>query len=98
VSDDGRFLEELRSLVAELRRLNDLLEVKKKSVRATQKEVGALGRHFDKFLSSYANAFAKAAGKGTGYLLIAGIGGLLYHAGMDKDLIDSIWKHLPLRR
>lgn len=98
ISDDERFLDELRALIAELKRLNDLLEIKKKSVPAARKEVSALGRHFDRFLNSYANAFGKATGKGSGYLLIAGIGGLLYHAGVDKDLIDSIWRHIPLQK
>jgi hypothetical protein len=98
VSDDENFLEELRSLIAELKRLNDLLEIKKKSVPATRKEVNSLGQHFDRFLSNYAAAFGKAAGKGTGYLLVAGISSLLYHAGIGKDLIDSIWRHIQLHR
>ena len=94
VSDDERFLEELRSLVAELKKLNALLEAKRRPISATQQEIGSLGRHFDKFLTNYASAFGKAAGKGSWYLLVAGVGGLLYHAGISKDLIDSIWNHV----
>ncbi len=96
ISDDERFLQELRNIIVELKRLNDLLESKKRNVSTTRKEVASLGQHFDKFLTNYASAFGKAAGKGSWCLLVGGVGGLLYHAGVGKDLIDSIWGHLHL--
>ncbi|MFB6451398.1 hypothetical protein [Bradyrhizobium tunisiense] len=94
VSDDERFLDELRELTAELKRLNDILERKSKRVSAVRPEVTSLGRHFDKFLTNYAAAFGRSAGRGSWYLLIGSIAGLLHHAGVDKGLIESIWRHL----
>lgn len=96
VSDDESFLKELRKIVAELRRLNDLLESKKRNVSATRKQVISLGQHFNKFLTNNSGAFGKAAGKDSWYLLVGGIGGLLYHGGVGKDLVDSIRAHLRL--
>jgi hypothetical protein len=48
ISDDQQFIEELRSLVRELKRLNDLLEANKPRVAAARKEVSLLGKHFDR--------------------------------------------------
>jgi len=56
----------------------------------------ALGFEALKFMTNYASGFGKAAGKGSWYLLVGGVGALLYHAGVGKDLIDSIWGHMHL--
>jgi hypothetical protein len=72
------------------------LESKKRNVGAAQKEIISLAQHFNKFLTNFSGAFGKAAGKGSWYLLVGGIGGLLYDGGVGKDLVDSIWAHLHL--
>lgn len=82
------------ALTTELRRLTAILERKSKRVSTVRPEIASLGRHFDRFLTSYAAAFATSAGRGTGYLLVGGIAALLHHAGVDKDLVESIWRHL----
>lgn len=94
ISEDARFLDELRALTAELRRLNAILERKGKRVGTVRPEVASLGRRFDRFLTSYAAAFGRSAGRGTWYLLVGGIAALLHHAGVDKELVESIWRHL----
>lgn len=94
VADDERFLHELRELTIELKRLNDVLEKSGRPGAATRKEASSLGKHFDRFFSSYAAAFGRSAGRGTWCLLIGGVAGLLHHAGVDKDIIEAIWRHL----
>jgi hypothetical protein len=83
--DNAKYLEELRELVSELRRLNDILEtggVKKASKVATK-----IGKHFDKFFENY----AATLGKSTAGLTIAGVTALLYNLGVGSELINTIW-------
>jgi ADP-ribose pyrophosphatase YjhB (NUDIX family) len=91
--EDEKYLEEIRNLVTELKRLNLLLETanKEKAKKANATAI-KIGKHFDKFFGSYASAL----GKGTAGLTIAAAASMLYHAGLGKDLIDNIWGHLKL--
>jgi hypothetical protein len=89
--DDDNYLTEIRNLVAELRRLNTLLEKPTKSnAQAARRKVSGIGKHFDKFLGSYASAL----GKGTAGLTVAAAVGLLYQAGVGADVINNLWQHL----
>jgi hypothetical protein len=91
LEDDEDYLTELRNLVAELRRLNALLErPTRANAKAAQNKASGVGRHFDKFLSSYATTL----GKGLAGLTVAGVAGLLYQAGVSSDVINSLWQHL----
>lgn len=91
--EDPNYLEAIRSLVAELRRLNDLLESKPLKNRETSQAVVHLSKHFNKFLSSYAGAI----GKGSGYLTVGVMASLLYHAGIGVDGVAKILSHVGIR-
>jgi hypothetical protein len=82
------YLQELRSLANELKRLNDLLE--RKAPQKIRTEAVHLAKHFDKFLSSYAGAM----GKGAAGLTIGALAALLYHVGVGQAMIDDLWGHL----
>jgi hypothetical protein len=91
--DDPNYLIEIRSLVAELRRLNELLE-KKKSGPSVSRSTGRLAKHFDKFFGSYASAL----GKGAAGLTIGAAAALLYQAGVGSGVIDDILRHAKLSK
>lgn len=90
--DDADYLQEVRSLVAELQILNKAFEARQKRKTATRQQVVHLAKHLDVFLGTY----AKAMGKGAAALTTGAIAAWLYHAGVGKDLIDTIWGHLKL--
>ena len=86
--NDSQYLDELRKLIAELQRLNTLLE----EIKPTAAKTAAtkVGKHFDKFFESYASAL----GKGAAGLTIGVVAILLAKAGVAQPLIDAIWGHL----
>jgi Arc/MetJ-type ribon-helix-helix transcriptional regulator len=86
--DDNEYLNELRKLVAELQKLNVLLEAMKPARAKTA--ATKVGKHFDKFFESYASAL----GKGAAGLTIGAVAVLLAKAGVAQPLIDAIWRHL----
>jgi hypothetical protein len=90
--DDTAYLEELRNLVAELRRLNSLLEQTNPPSDVAKERLTKLNDHFHKFLEGY----SEALGKGAAALTIGSMAALLYHAGFGKDILDSIWGHIKL--
>ena len=92
INDEPAFLQELHSLIAELRRLNDLLAAEIVSTRKAKKEVVHFAKHVNTFLDSYASAL----GKGAGCITIMGAAGLLYQTGIAKEFIDKIWAHAKL--
>lgn len=89
-NEDLTYLSELGSLVLELRRLNSLLEMKRRRKAKTDQAVINLARHLDQFLHSYASWF----GKGAAVLTIGVIAGLLQHAGLDPTPVWSAVKLL----
>jgi len=91
--DDDAYLRELKKLLEELRHLSSLLANTRHS-KATGGSVINLAKHFDKFLSTYATAMGKIAAGLTG----AAIVGLLYHAGITKETLDTIWGRLKFPR
>ncbi|MEA2953976.1 MAG: hypothetical protein QOJ96_3496 [Alphaproteobacteria bacterium] len=93
--DNSDYLEELRKLVAELKILNGYLEAAKLDKAKTHQSATKLAKHFESFLRNYGDSFAKAAGKGSGYLAVAAIAGLLYQAGILPDVLGKILSKLP---
>lgn len=90
--EDQGYLNEVRNIVAELQKLNKLLASRKSSGRQIKSKATALGRYFDEFFNSYAKAMGKVMATLTGGAVVA----LLYHSGVGKELLDSIWGHLKL--
>lgn len=84
--EDERYLQELQSLVAELKRLNDLLA--SGSTEDTSKGATRVGKHFDKFFESYASAL----GKGAAGLTIAAATALLYNSGVASEYVNALWQ------
>jgi hypothetical protein len=84
-SDDPSYLNDVKALVVELRRLNSLMEAKRPRKKEAERAVIDLARHFDKFLHAYASWF----GKGTALLTVAVIANLLQHAGLDPTAVCS---------
>jgi len=91
INDDPTFLTELRSLIAELRRLNDLLATDSVSKGKASEKVLHIAKHFDTFLGSY----AREMGKGLAWLTIGTVVGLLSQTDVGKEFIDHIWAHAP---
>jgi len=77
--NDPAYIAEIKSLVAELQRLNDLLEAKKKPVK---KQASIFARHVDKFLQSY----TKHLGIGAAYLTIGCLATYLKSMGIDFEM------------
>ena len=76
-------LREVKALVVELRRLNDLL-AKSKQVKSTQKPVVEVRKHLNTFLGS----FAKSAGTGAGVLVIGVAATILHNTGyLDPSIL-----------
>jgi hypothetical protein len=89
--DDDKYKSDIRELIVELRRLNDLLE--RKSLRSVKKPAINLAKHLDTFLGTYAKTYAKGMGWGMSGLTIGAIATLLYHLGL-HDVAGEIFRHL----
>jgi transcriptional regulator with XRE-family HTH domain len=92
VVDDEKYLQELRNLVAELKRLNDLLETH--SLKSTPKKpVIELRKHLNTFL----NRWAGTVGVGAGVMTLGAIAALLHQLGMDDAIFEQLQKKLHIR-
>src|SRR5205085_5493969 len=83
--EDSNYLEEVRILAGELRRLNDLLEKTQINKPQTKHAVLQFQKHFDGFL----NRFATSLATGAAGLLIATGGALLYEAGVGHESVSQ---------
>jgi len=97
--DDANYVADVRSLLTELRKLNDLLNIliakpALKSESEAQKAVGVVATGTKKFVESYADAL----GKGAAALTIGAAGALLYHFGVSKAVLDPIWTQLKVSK
>jgi hypothetical protein len=90
--DDAKYISAIMELVEELRALNSLLRANKISQEKEYNAVVDLGVHVNRFLKE----FTVISGKGAGWLLIASLGGLLYHTGLVPDIADVILKHIKI--
>jgi hypothetical protein len=88
--DNPDYLKELRELVAQLKRLNNILEKGKVEIVDANTAVFNVGKRADIFFNNYSESFAKAAGKGTWYLLVGSTAALLYSAGAGHEIIDRV--------
>jgi hypothetical protein len=85
--------DQITELIAELRRLNGLLEAASaKDAAEAQRTATKFARHFDKFLDGYFDYM----GKGAAALTISVAVALLYRAGVGQELIDALWGHLKI--
>jgi hypothetical protein len=87
--DDEDYLRDVKSLLSELRRLNDFLSRPADNAKAEQ-AASLVVRATTKFVESYAGAL----GKGAAALTIGAAGALLYHVGVGKEVIEPIWRQL----
>jgi hypothetical protein len=79
-------LAEFKELIAQLKRLNNLLE----AAIPDSAELTGVRKYLDKFADSY----METIGKGAGYLTMAVVVTLIYHLG-GRDLIEEVVKHVP---
>jgi hypothetical protein len=82
--DDRSYIAEIKALVLELRRLNDLLETNKKSSKG---QISKIARHFDRFLTVYEKHLAI----GSAYLTIGVMSSLLSQLGLGPDVVSQIF-------
>jgi hypothetical protein len=87
-SNDPSYLKDVKALVAELQRLNSLLEAKRPRQKEAKRAVIDLTQHLDTFLKNYAAWF----GRGAAALTVSSIAGLLHYAGLDPTAVWSIIK------
>jgi hypothetical protein len=87
-SDDPSYLNDVKALVVELRRLNSLMEAKRPRKKEAERAVIDLTQHLDTFLKNYAAWF----GRGAAALTVSSIAGLLHYAGLDPTAVWSIIK------
>lgn len=90
MGDDQKYLDDVKKLLNELRQLTALLETTKPRKAEAARTASRLPKHFDKFLQSYAGAMGKVAAGLTSAAIVA----VLYHAGLGKEVIDSVWGRL----
>jgi hypothetical protein len=84
--EDANYLSNLRSLVKELRRLNNLLAKERPKSAETGKVVVDVRKHVDLFLTNYTPTLAK----GSAYLTIGVMAALLHSAGLGSGVVDGI--------
>jgi hypothetical protein len=84
--DDNTYIEHVKSLVLELKRLNDLLEKRK----PTKRETINITHHINVFLGSY----AKHLGIGGAWLTIGVFAVLLEKIGLGPNVTSDIWSHM----
>jgi hypothetical protein len=92
------YLKELRSLVIELRRLNDNLEEAKsaspkrfsKPTKTVEKSAIDLRKHLNTFLNKYASTL----GTGAGIVTVGALAALLYQLGIPETVFAQILKKI----
>src|SRR5215471_1727303 len=91
---DPDYLAEIRNLIAELRRLNSLLERKRVSRKEEKAAIGILAKCADKFSVSMSRSLGLGLGKtlgvGVAGLVVASLAGLLAQTGIGQDVISTI--------
>jgi hypothetical protein len=87
--DAPEYVSDVKALLVELRRLNDLLEKSLKEGKPVkiEKAAGIFATAGKKFVESYCDAM----GKGAAVLTIAAMAGACVSMGVDKGTVESIW-------
>src|ERR1043166_6263692 len=83
--EGDEYLDQVRSLILELQRLNSLLEATRPPKQETRRQVVHLAKHFDKVLGTYSSAMGKVAAGLTGGVVLA----LLSQTGIGQDALAS---------
>jgi hypothetical protein len=91
IDGDPKYLNELRSLIGELKKLNALL--KKNQARKAEKSAADFGKYAHTFLEHY----IPLMGRGTAMLTIGTVAGLLLHAGVPEAAISSVWSLVKMK-
>jgi hypothetical protein len=86
--DTDALLKILKSLLAQVKRLNVILTSDSKSISGEEKI--QLNQHINKFI----DGFAGIAGKGTGILVVTAGASLLTYIGVNPDLVSGILSKL----
>jgi hypothetical protein len=92
--ENPTYLNDVRALIEELRRLNTLLEAAHSKPAQTRRAAISLSANFQKFLDSY----LPLLGKGAAVLTIASMAGLLYQLGLSEDVIGKVLMFLRSTR
>lgn len=86
--DDADYRRDVKSLLHELRQLNDLLRnLAPTEAAKAAKAAGVATKAATKFIDSY----AEALGKGAAYLTIGATATLLLNVGVPKEAVDAVW-------
>lgn len=87
--EGAEYLQDVKALLGELRRLNDFLSRPRDQAKAEQ-SASLVVRVTTKFVESYAGAL----GKGAAALTVGAAATLLLNIGVDKGMIEPIWAQL----
>jgi transcriptional regulator with XRE-family HTH domain len=93
IIEDESYIAELRALVVELKRLNELLEAKKPPGRAAAKKpIVEVKKHLNTFLSKW----AATVGVGAGVMTVGAMAALLHQLGASDIIFEQLSKRLPI--
>jgi hypothetical protein len=84
--EDHNYLQVIRALIAELKRLNELLQASRTRKGEPKRTIIDLRKHINVFLANYVPLFAK----GTACVTVAAMAGLLRHFGVEEDIVVGI--------
>jgi hypothetical protein len=95
--DDANYFRDIRALIAELKRLNELLEKSRPQRGEPKRTIINVRKHINVFLENYVPLFAR----GTACVTVAAMAGLLHYAGVEENIVMGIltaanlrWGHL----
>jgi hypothetical protein len=90
--DRADYLSDAKSLLAELRRLRELLQDGQTKGKAVKKTIGIVASVTTKFIEGYADAL----GKGAAALTIGATGALLFQMGLGTDVLGPLLNRLRI--
>jgi hypothetical protein len=95
--DDAEYLQEIRKLVEELRRLNTLLEAATAKSRETKRVAINIRQHTNNFLDKFSGALGKSTGYGAGFLLTGLLASILSQLGLPLESVVQLLgrAHMP---
>lgn len=93
IIEDESYLAELRALVVELKRLNELLEAKRSNRAVPKKPIIEVKKHLNTILSKWAGT----VGVGAGVMTLGAMATLLHQLGASDVIFDQLLKRLPIR-
>lgn len=100
--ENPEYLSELRNLVEQLRRLNEILAATgplrsgapSASVKDVTKPAIDTRKAVSKFVNNYAGTLGKTLGYGSGVLVLGGLATLLYQLGLPDDVFTTILRKI----